>query len=87
MAGKVGWTLRPRAVKPAAAGRSPASALRGLEAGGWLVRSLEELRTKSDGKNSYLIPWLWHLFSCGRGRSLRAVRRLARRKQECPGDR
>jgi hypothetical protein len=44
MAAKVGWTLLPRAVKPAAAGRSPvvaygcagvrqASALRGL--GGW----------------------------------------------------
>jgi hypothetical protein len=49
MAGKVGWTLLPRTVKPVAAGRSPvvaygyagarpASALRGLEGWGLLVR-------------------------------------------------
>ena len=37
MAGKVGWTLLPRAVKPAAAGRSQASALRGLEVRRWVV--------------------------------------------------
>ena len=32
-AGMVGWTLHPRAVRPASAGRCRATALRGLEGG------------------------------------------------------
>ena len=57
MADKVGWTSLPRAVKPAAAGRSRASALRGLEAGGWLAQLLRELGTSSPCKNSFLTPF------------------------------
>ena len=53
-----GWVdVAPRAVKPTAAGRSRASALRGPEAGGRLAQLLKELRTSSPCENSFLTPF------------------------------